>query len=276
VIVTDSTCDIPPALIEKYQIVVVPLYVVWGQEQLLDGQEIDSTTFYARLERDPVHPKTSQPTPADFARAIEGTGASDVVVITISGALSGTYESALGAAAMVDLPVHVVDSFSLSMGLGWQVLAAAREREKGGGVQRIVSEVQRIRNRMSLLLTVDTLEYLHRGGRIGGAAKLLGSVIQLKPLLGINHTTGTLEAVERIRTRKKAIRRLVDETFRRVDAEKSTHVAIVHAAAIEDARSLQQEIAEKYKPKESVLTEITPVLGVHGGPGLIGICAYHE
>jgi DegV family protein with EDD domain len=276
VIVTDSTCNLPRALIEEHQIVIVPLYVLWGQEQLLDGQEIDSTTFYARLERDPVHPTTSQPTPADFARAIERTGAGEVVVITISRALSGTYESALGAAAMVDMPVHVVDSFSLSMGLGWQVLAAARERDKGGGVQQIISEVQSIRNRLSFLLTVDTLEYLHRGGRIGGAAKLVGSLIQLKPLLGINHTTGTLEAVERIRTRKKALRRLVDETFRRVDPDKPTHVAIVHAAAIETAQSLEQEIAEKYKPAEIVLTEITPVLGVHGGPGLVGICAYHE
>ena len=216
-VVTDSTCDIPPDLIQKHRIVVVPLYVLWGKEELLDGQDIDNPTFYARLVTDPIHPKTSQPTPADFVRAIEETGAREVVVITISRELSGSYDSAHQAAEEVDVPVHVVDSYSLSMGLGWQVLAAARERDSGSGVERMIAAAEQVREKLSLLLTVDTLEYLHRGGRIGGAAKLLGSVIQLKPLLGINHTTGTLEAVEKIRTRAKALQRVVEETFRRLD-----------------------------------------------------------
>lgn len=275
-VVTDSTCDIPPDLVQKHRIVVVPLYVVWGEEELLDGRDIDNPTFYARLVRDPVHPKTSQPTPADFVRAIEGTGAREVVVITISRELSGSYDSAHQAAGEVDVPVHLVDSYSLSMGLGWQVLAAARERDRGGGVQRIIAAAEQVREKLSLLLTVDTLEYLHRGGRIGGAAKLLGSLIQLKPLLGINHTTGTLEAVEKIRTRAKALQRVVEETFRRLDLARPMRVAIVHAAAVEDARRLLEEIRRKYEPLEMLMNEITPVLGVHGGPGLVGICAYNE
>jgi DegV family protein with EDD domain len=275
-VVTDSTCDIPPDLVQKHGIVVVPLYVVWGQEELLDGQDIDNPTFYARLVTDPIHPKTSQPTPADFVRAIEGTDAREVVVITVSKELSGTYSSAQQAAETVGVPVHVVDSYSLSMGLGWQVLAAARERERGSGVERMIAAAEQVRKKLNLLLTVDTLEYLHRGGRIGGAAKLLGSVIQLKPLLGINHATGTLEAVEKIRTRAKALQRVVEETFRRLDPTRPLRVAIVHADALEDARRLLAEIREKHKPLETFINEITPVLGVHGGPGLVGICAYNE
>jgi DegV family protein with EDD domain len=275
-VVTDSTCDIPTDLVQKHRIVVVPLYVVWGKEELLDGQDIDNPTFYARLVQDPIHPKTSQPTPSDFVRAIEGTGAREVVVITISRELSGSYDSAHQAAESVNVPVHVVDSYSLSMGLGWQVLAAARERDSGSGVERIIAAAEQVREKLSLLLTVDTLEYLHRGGRIGGAAKLLGSLIQLKPLLGINHTTGTLEAVEKIRTRAKALRRVVEETFRRLDPARPMRVAIVHAAALEDAKRLLVEIREKHEPLETFINEITPVLGVHGGPGLVGICAYNE
>ena len=275
-IITDSTCDIPAGLVEEYGIIVVPLYVVWGEEELLDGRDIDNPTFYARLPGDPIHPKTSQPTPADFVEVIRGTEAREVVVITISRELSGTYASVYQAQEAVDVPVHIVDSYSLSMGLGWQVLAAARARERGGGVERIIAAADRVRERMSLLLTVDTLEYLHRGGRIGGAAKLLGSVIQLKPLLGINHATGTLEAVEKIRTRGKALRRVVEETFQRVDPGQPMRVAIVHAAALEDARRLLEEIKGRYEPLEVLVTEITPVLGVHGGPGLVGICAYNE
>jgi len=277
-IITDSTCDLPRELVEKHQIVVVPLYVLWGSDELLDGQEIDNATFYARLLEDPVHPKTSQPTPADFVRAIQGTGATEVVIITISKELSGTFESAHRAREMLDerVHVHVVDSFSLSMGLGWQVLAAARERERGGSAATMIGEAERVRKRTSLVLTVDTLEYLHRGGRIGGAAKLLGSVVQLKPLLEINHTTGTLEAVARIRTRKKALQEIVEETFRRVDADRPTRLAVVHAAALEEAQALLEKLQERVRPLQVVVNEITPVLGVHGGPGLLGVCAYNE
>jgi DegV family protein with EDD domain len=275
-IITDSTCDLPRELVERHEIIVVPLYVLWGEDQLLDGQEIDSETFYARLLQDPVHPTTSQPTPADFVRAIEQAGAEEVLVITVSKALSGTWGSAHQASTMVDVPVRVVNSFSLSMGLGWQVLAAARVRAEGGAIEAMIAKAQSVRERTSLLLTVNTLEYLHRGGRIGGAAKLLGSLVQLKPLLGISHTTGSLEAVERIRTRKKALDRLVEETLGRVDLRKPVRVAVAHAAAEEDAKRLQQAIEKRCEPAEMVLSEITPVLGVHGGPGLVGICAHND
>jgi DegV family protein with EDD domain len=254
----------------------VPLYVVWGDEELLDGQDIDNATFYARLPRDPVHPKTSQPTPTDFVRAIEQLDADEVVVIALSAALSGTYDSALQASGIVDIPVHVFDSRSLSMGLGWQVLAAAREQERGGDADAMVAAAERIRDRLSLVLTVETLEYLHRGGRIGTVAKLLGSAVQLKPVLEVDHTAGVLEVVSKIRTRKKALREIIEETFRRLDAAKPLRAAVLHGAAEEDAQALAEEIKKRSDPVELVMTRITPVLGVHGGPGVVGVAAYNE
>jgi DegV family protein with EDD domain len=273
-IITDSTCDLPTQMLEQYGISVVPLYLLWGEDQLLDGIEITNQSFYERLARDPVHPSTSQPTPADFVGAIEQAEAEEVLIITISQALSGTWESAHQAASMVDVPVRVVNSFSLSMGLGWQVWAAAQVREEGGGIEAMIAAAERVREHTSFLLTVETLEYLHRGGRIGGAAKLLGSLIQLKPLLGVNHTTGTLEAVERTRTRKKALDQLIAETLRRFEPQTPSHIAVVHAAAEEDARQVMQAIERECDPVEMVLSEITPVLGVHGGPGLVAIGAH--
>ncbi|MFW6136209.1 MAG: DegV family protein [Chloroflexota bacterium] len=275
-LVTDSTCDIPPALLHRYHITVVPLYILWGDEELLDGRDIDNATFYARLPQDPAHPQTSQPTPTDFVRVIEQLDAEQVLIIALSAALSGTCDSALQARDVVDRPVHVVDSRSLSMGLGWQVLAAARERERGGDVDAMIAAAERIRGCLSVLLTVETLEYLHRGGRIGSAARLLGSVVQLKPVLEVDHATGVLEVVSKIRTRKRALREILEETFRRLDATRPLRAAVLHGAAEEDAHMLAEEIRKRADPLELIMTQITPVLGVHGGPGVVGLAAYND
>jgi DegV family protein with EDD domain len=274
-ILTDSACDVPQPLLERYGIIVVPLYVIWGDEELRDGQDIDNPTFYARLTRDPVHPKTSQPTPTDFARAVERSGADEALIITLTAALSGTHDSALQAADMVDVPVRVLDSRSLSMGLGWQLLAAARERERGGAVAAMIAAAKGVRERLGMVLTLDTLEYLHRGGRIGTATKLLASAIQLKPVLEVNPTTGVLEPVGQVRTRRKALRQIVEELFRRVDETRPMRAAVLHAAAPEDAQALTAEVERRGQPLELVTTQITPALGVHGGPGAVGICAYN-
>jgi DegV family protein with EDD domain len=254
----------------------VPLYILWGDDQLVDGVDIDTATFYARLPNDPNHPSTSQPTPGDFERVFGEIEAEDIVVITLTKELSGTFASACQAQKEAGQRCHVVDSRSLSMGLGQQVLAAARAREQGADVEGIIAAAEEVRQKASVLLTVDTLEYLHRGGRIGAAAKFLGSVVQLKPLLAVDSDTGVLEPVERVRTRKRALSRLVQETFERVDPSKPTRVAIVHSAATEDAEAVRQEIERTCQPVEVIVSAITPVLGVHGGPGAVLVCAYNE
>jgi DegV family protein with EDD domain len=275
-VITDSTSDIPPDLAEELQIVVVPLYVVWGGADLLDGRDIDNESFYARLARDPEHPKTSQPPPSDFAYVIEETGAAEVVLITLSAKLSGTYDSAVGAVDMVNIPVHLFDSRSTTMGLGWQVIAAARARNQGASVPEILAEAERVRERISVLFTLDTLEYLHRVGRIGGAAKFLGTALQLKPMLTVDNITGFVDAVENTRTRKKALERIFDATFERVDPSQPTHVGVIQGGAREEAQALYDTIQARYHPAELTFSGISPIVGVHGGPGMVGICAYND
>jgi DegV family protein with EDD domain len=162
------------------------------------------------------------------------------------------------------------------MGLGWQLLAAARMRESGGPVAAMVAAAERIRDRLSLLLTVDTLEYLHRGGRIGTAARLLASAVQLKPVLECHHATGLLEVVSKIRTRRKALAKIVEETFRRVDETRPLRAAVLHAAAPEAGQALAEAVERRGHPLELITAQITPALGVHGGPGAVGVCAYNE
>lgn len=275
-IITDSTCDIPPDLLERHRIIVVPQYLIWGTEELRDGYDIDNTTFFARLPNDPVHPKTSQPVAADFARVIEQCGADEVVVIVLSNQLSGTIDSVHGARELANIPVHPVDSLSVSMGLGWQVLAAAHVRDRGGNAKEIIAAAQHVRENLSVLLTVDTLDYLHKGGRIGGAAKLVGTALQLKPMLTVDTVTGRVEPVERTRTRKKALDRIVEATVERMDITKPIRASIVHGAAPDEAQALFEEIKAQLNPVEITLGEVSAIIGVHTGPGVIGVVAYNE
>ncbi len=275
-IITDSTADLAAETLKKHGILTVPLYVIWGEESLKDGVDIDKPTFYSRLPKDPIHPKTSQPTPADFVQAIKESGAKEAVVITIADGLSGTYDSVCTARSMVDIPIHIVDSRSTSVGLGFEVMAAVRARDAGGDAQAIVAAAEAVRENISLLFVVDTLDYLYKGGRIGGAAKLLGSALQLKPLLELDNKNGMIDSVEKIRTRNKSLQRLVEATFERVDPDKPIRVAVMHGAAADDAAAICDRIRERCSPIELITSDISPILGVHTGPGVVGIGAHNE
>jgi len=275
-LITDSTADIPPKLAERHGIIVLPLYVLWGGDTLRDGVDISNTAFYERIGRDSDHPKTSQPTPVDFERLLCDCGCEEALIITISGELSGTLNSAVQAAQSAGIPVRIEDSRSVSMGLGWQVLAAARVREAGGDVDAMVAAARAVRGTQRNFFTVDTLEYLHRGGRIGGAAKFLGTVLQLKPVLAVDSGTGRIEAVERARTRRRALKRVVEITLEGIDCSRPLRIAVMHAAAMDDAHVLLEEVMERCTPTEHLIGELGPVLGVHGGPGLVGMCVCIE
>jgi DegV family protein with EDD domain len=231
------------------------------------------------LTQDSIHPTSSQPVVKDFLDCLEQAkeaGAQEAVIITISNQLSGTVKSAQQAGDLVEMPIHVVDSFSASMGLGWQVLAAARSREAGGSAQEMVEAAGKVKDTLQVIFSVDTLDYLHRGGRIGGAARLVGTALQLKPQLYIDSLTGRIEPGERTRTRKKALERAFQVLCSQLDVDKTVRVAIVHCAAEEDALAMRDRIEQAIQPAELIVTHVTPVIGTHAGPGAIGLIGYYE
>ncbi len=278
-LITDSTSDVASSLIEEYGIYVVPLYVLWGDEQFKDKVDIQPDELYARLETDPVHPSTSQPTPKDFADVYEQVkkdGAEEAVVVCLSDGLSGTVDSAQQAKELSDLPVHVVDSKSISMGLGFQVLAAARVREAGGDAEAMVAATAKVRETLSIVFTVDTLEYLHKGGRIGGAAKLLGTALQLKPTLLLDPAVGIIEPGAKIRTRNKALETTYQNFFEKYEGKKNLHVSIMTLNCPEESEVWAKQIKEEFDPVELFITPTSPVVGIHGGPGTLGLVGYAE
>ncbi len=278
-LLTDSTCDIPQEFLDKYDIKVVPLTIIWGGEQFQDGVNLTATDFYKRLETDLSLPTTSQPTPQQMVLAYEAAknnGAEEVLIITISSAMSGTHESAKAAAAMVDLPVKVMDSKANSMSLGWQVLAAARARESGGDLQAMIDAADQARSTMVYIITLDTLEYLHKGGRIGGASHFIGNLLNLKPQISVDHNSGEVAGGRRSRTRKKALNDLFVDFFDQVDREKPLRIAVLHNAALEEAKTLTEKIKSEINPAEIIISIVSPVLGVHTGPRAVAICGYTE
>ena len=225
-IVTDSTCDIPAHWLKQYQITVVPMTLIFGEEQYLDGVQITSEEFYARLANSPIHPTTSQPSPEvflDVFKKAAAEGAEEIVTMTISSAMSGTYASAMQASQQMTLPVHVHDSLNNSMGLGWQVIAAARARESGGDANAMLAAAQEVRKSMVYYITLDTIEYLAKGGRIGGAVSLANSVLKIKPLVYVRPDTGTVAPGMPARTRAAGLDGMYREFFRHIDTKKNAY-----------------------------------------------------
>lgn len=276
-LIVDSTSDLPEAKLREYHIGVVPLMVVWGAEELRDQIDIKPTAFYERLVSDPVHPTTSQPPPSAFVQAVhqaKENGAQEAVIFTISSGMSSTYQAAKQIETLVDIPVHIVDSKANSMSLGWQLLAAARAREEGGDTAAMLTAADRVRENLVTLLYVDTLEYLHRGGRISGAAKWVGTALQLKPQLYVDHHTGEIKLAARTRTRSKAIEALYQNFFQQLDVSKPLHVAVMHGNISEEAQRIADRIQQEYAPVELVVSLTSPVMGIHTGPGAIALCGY--
>jgi len=278
-LITDSTCDIPQNFLDQYQIEVVPLTIVWGEEQFRDGVDLEAEDFYQRLISDSVIPTTSQPTPQEMVQVYENAkknGVEEILIITISSAMSGTYTSASKASELMDIPVHVLDSRANSMSLGWQVLAAARAREKGADLAAMIAAADAARSSMVLLITLDTLEYLHKGGRIGGASHFIGNLLNLKPQILVDHQSGQVEAGRRSRTRTKALADLYEDFFSQIDGTKDFRVAVLHNAAPDEAQQIIERIKSEYQPLEILISMVSPVLGVHTGPRAVAICGYNE
>lgn len=271
-IVTDSTADLPPGLAASRSISVVPLTLNFDGQALLDGVDITPGEFYRRLPNATTHPTTSQPSPGQFAEVYNRLLADHdaVVSIHISEKLSGTFESAQQGAEMTDATrVHVIDSNVVSMSLGLVTLAAATLASRGVDAEAIVDKVEAMRGEVQTYFSVATLEFLRRGGRIGRASALLGSVLQVKPVLCIRD--GLVTPLERVRTFERALSRVV-ELARAVDRGKGICAIVGHAGADADAERVGRElepIAETL-----MIQPLGPVVGAHAGPGVVGVGCY--
>ncbi len=273
-VVTDSTAYLPPELVAQYGIYVMPQQLIWGDETFLDGVTIDPPTFYERLSRSGDIPTTSQASAGEFADlfAEVARNADGIVGVFISTELSGTVASALTAReSLPHLPIEVVDSRSTTMGLGFVALAAARAAAKGRGLAEVSTAARELVPRVNVFFVVETLEYLHRGGRIGGASRLLGSALRIKPLLHL--TGGRIDALGRVRTKRKAVQRMLEVMAERV-GDAPVHAAVIHANVPEEATRLREQVRERFSYAELHLADLSPVIGTHVGPGTVGVAFY--
>ncbi len=278
-LITDSTCDIPQELIDQYDVTVIPQTLVWGDEILRDRIDITPQQFYERIKTDPKMPTTTLPAPVDFEKAYRlaiENGAKEIIMLTVSSAMSGTFQLAKQVAEQAKLPVYVIDSKGPTMSLGWQVLAAARARLDGANANQVIEAVDKVRKRLVQIVCLDTLDFLYRGGRIGNATRLVGSLLDLKPLVQINHETGIVESSGRARTRKKSIEMLIQRFFEQIQPGNLLHVAVLHGNALEEAQQIAKRIRGEFSPHELLINITGPVLGINTGPGALALCGYRQ
>ncbi|MFT3895855.1 MAG: DegV family protein [Anaerolineales bacterium] len=273
-IVTDSTSYLPKECIDQYHISIIPLSVVWGDQVLLDGVDVQPAEYYERLSKSKVMPTTSQVTPAAMLGTFQPLleQGYDVLSIFISSKFSGTIQSAMQARDMLDgaaSRLAIVDSLSTTMAMGWPVLTAARAAQAGESLSECRTVAENACKNSGVLFVVETLEFLRRGGRIGGASALLGTALNIKPVLEMRD--GRIESVEKIRTKHKAIQRMLDLATERINGRTPVRVAVTHANAEADASSLLQQASDRFNPVETIISPLSPVIGTHAGPGTVAL-----
>jgi DegV family protein with EDD domain len=276
-IVLDSTADLPDAADRFPNWRVVPLYVNFGDESLRDGVDIDAADFYLRLRKSSVFPTTSQPTPGDFLACYRELGAYErIFSLHVSGRVSGTFASAEAAAAESgDDRVRAIDTETASASIAMLALAIQRRLERGTSDEEIDALVERYRRERGLLFTVDTLEFLQRGGRIGKAAAFAGTLLQVKPILSIRD--GEVEPVKRVRGEAKAFAELATALETETADEPAYRLAVAHAAAPDRAAELEALVRERrpHAELELVLT-LGAVIGAHAGPGTLALFWFRD
>ena len=271
-IITDSTAYLPQSYLDQYHITVAPQILIWDQATYQDGVDIQPVEFYQRLKTAKVMPSSSQvaiPTFNSIYRTLLDQEY-EILAILISSKLSGTVDSAVKALdASPKAPIEIVDSFTTGLELGLHVLAAARAAEAGASLAQCKAIAEQAQKHTHIYITVETLEFLHRGGRIGGAQRYLGTALNIKPILEIRE--GRLDAIERVRTRGKALNRLVELVEQAVAGKTPVRLACMHANSEADARSVLEKAASRINAVETILSDVSPVIGTHAGPGTIGL-----
>ncbi len=273
-VITDSTAYIPDSILLEHNITVVPQVLIWGDETFRDGVDIMPDDFYKRLETAKVMPTTSQVAIVDMKIAFEKLLESgyDILGIFISAKLSGTMQSATQAREMLSKAaskIAIVDSNSTAMAMGFHVLVAARAAQSGSNLAECQKIAEQAREHTGVYFVVDTLEFLRRGGRIGGAQALLGSALNIKPILELRD--GRIESVEKVRTKNKAMDRMTDLVAEKVSGRTPIRLATLHANAEKEARAALNAAALRLQPIETIFASVSPVIGTHAGPGTIGL-----
>ena len=273
-IVTDSTAYIPNEQTKQLNISIVPLILVWGEESFEDGVDMLPEDFYRRMENSKLMPTTSQATVLSIKSAFDGLLAQgfDVLGIFLSSKLSGTVQSAIQARAMLQKgqeKIVIFDSLATTMAMGWPVLTAARAAETGENLLECQKLAKQARSQTGVMFVVETLEYLHRGGRIGGAQAMLGNILKVKPLLELQD--GRIESVEKVRTKKHALARMLDLVEQKVAGRTPIRLATVHANAEAEALLLLETARQRFNPIESLISPLSPVIGAHAGPGTVAL-----
>ena len=275
---TDSSCDLPDELVARWGIEIAPLSIRFGDEELADREELSTAEFWARCARSSVLPSTAAPAPGRFEqsyRAMAERGSTDIIALTISGALSATFQSAELAARNVaadGIRVSVIDSRTVTLGLGTIVLACAEAAERAGddgALDDIVGLAIDLVERTRVFGALDTMENLKKGGRVGNAKALLATALSIKPIIAVEN--GVVEQYGKQRTRSKALKFLVDKVA--ANAGRIEHLAVLHA----DSADVDQFVTQlrPHFPGEIVVGQIGPVVGAHAGRNTIGV-AYHE
>jgi DegV family protein with EDD domain len=282
-IVTDSTCNLPPELIAQYHISQVPILVMFGNETFREGVDITPREFYDRVERTGVVPTTSQPAAGAFAEVYHqvaqraeqehGPGPCQILSIHLTGRLSGVLASAYAATQLApDLDIALFDTLSVSMGSGFCVLEAARMAADGATRDQIVDRLNQIRDRLNIYLTPATLKYLQMSGRIGRLQGAVAALLSVKPIIRCRE--GLLDAFEKVRTRRGALDRILALTTEACAGGGLVDVGVLHADAPEEARELADGIRARLNCRNLFIETLSLALGVHGGPGMIGIVTY--
>jgi len=274
-IVTDSSCNLSPEQLKRYDIRVAPILIQFGMETYEEGVDIDQDLFYRRIDDLDMIPSTSQPAPGTFAHIYhelteQGHSA---LAITITGRHSGTYQSATLAKGLApEARVEVFDSATISFGTGYMVLEAARAAEAGQSLESILERLNQIRRNMCFLFTPATLEYLQKGGRVGAVQGILASVLDIKPIIGLED--GLLGIFEKVRTRRKALDRMLEITEEAMGTTDPVSIAVFHARAPEEGQALLERAQARLNCRETLIDDFAVSLSVHGGPGTVGLFAY--
>lgn len=277
VIVTDAACDLPPALIEQYHIHVVPLRILFGDETYRSGVDMTPAQFYTRLSRGDVHPTTSQPTVVDFKEAYRSLAqpGTPILSIHLSKGLSGTANVAqMAANELPDLPITVYDSGTLTSAEGIQVVTAARAAQAGYAIPQIIDLMQTDYRRGDMLFCVDDLTYLYKGGRIGSVRYQIGQILSIKPVITVAKTgekAGTYIPAGRVRNLAKAIDAFIEHMTEQIGAGSKLRAISLYGDNPRLAEQLNARLAERFDCVLLDMVPTAPVLGVHVGPGALGV-----